>query len=130
MLEQRRTVVVDTYAFLRNKLTHLKTGMQALSEVVSLATTPTGSLRAKTPPTQPTQETALPTATPQQPEVSAPEPVSLQSKEPSLMSKLQAPNKQATVRFTVDMSVGRAPQIVDVGSKDGTQESRSECECC
>lgn len=31
------------------------------------------------------------------------------------MSKLQAPDKEATVRFTVDMSVGRAPQTVDVG---------------
>jgi len=53
-------------------------------------------------------EAALPTETPPQPAVSAPDPVPIQSKEPSLMSKLQAPNKEATVRFTVDMSVGRA----------------------
>ena len=65
------------------------------SEIVSSAPTPTASL---------TPEAALPIATPPQPEVSAPEPVSIQSKEPSLMSKLQAPDKEATVRFTVDMS--------------------------
>jgi hypothetical protein len=34
------------------------------------------------------------------------------------MSKLQAPDKEATVRFTVDMSVGKTLQIVDVGGKD------------
>jgi hypothetical protein len=39
----------------------------------------------------------LPNAKPPQPEASAPEPVSIQSKEPSLMSKLQAPYKEATV---------------------------------
>ena len=50
----------------------------------------------------------LPIATPSKPFVSAPDPVSIQSKEPSLMSKLQAPDKEATVRVAVDMSVGRA----------------------
>jgi hypothetical protein len=63
-------------------------------DVVSPAATPTASL---------TPETASPTIPPQ-PEVSAPDPVPIQSKEPSLMSKLQAPDKEATVRFTVDMS--------------------------
>ena len=63
-------------------------------QVVSPAATPTASL---------TPESSLP-ATPPQPEVSAPEAVPIQSKEPSLMSKLQAPDKEATVRFTVDMS--------------------------
>ncbi|MEG4590104.1 hypothetical protein QUA54_33550 [Microcoleus sp. MOSTC5] len=52
--------------------------MQAPPELVSLATTPTASLIAKTPPTQPGQEAALPTPTPPQPEASAPEPVSIQ----------------------------------------------------
>ncbi|MEG4067979.1 hypothetical protein QUA42_11575 [Microcoleus sp. Pol11C2] len=51
----------------------------------------------------------MPTATPPGPEALAPEPVSIQSKEPSLMSKLQAADKEATIRFTVDMSVGRVP---------------------
>jgi predicted DNA-binding protein len=49
-------------------------------------------------------EAALPVATPPQPEVSAPDPVPIQSKEPSPIGKLQAPDKEATVRFTVDMS--------------------------
>ena len=44
----------------------------------------------------------LPIATPPKPFVSAPEPVFIQSKEPSLMSKLQAPDKEAMVRLTVD----------------------------
>ncbi|MEG3933574.1 MULTISPECIES: hypothetical protein [unclassified Microcoleus] len=52
--------------------------MQAPPFVVSLATTPTASLIGETPPTQPTQETALPTATPPGPEALAPEPVSIQ----------------------------------------------------
>jgi hypothetical protein len=63
-------------------------------DVVSPAATPTASL---------TPETASPTIPPQ-PEVSAPDPVPIQSKEPSMMSKLQALDKKATVRFTVDMS--------------------------
>ncbi|MEG4009814.1 hypothetical protein QUA41_28075 [Microcoleus sp. Pol11C1] len=86
-------------------------------EIVSPAATPTAS--------PPPPEIVSPVATPPQPEVSAPETVSIQSKEPSLMSKLQAPDKEATsiqskepslmsklqapdkeatVRFTVDMS--------------------------
>jgi len=51
----------------------------------------------------------MPTAKPPQPLAFAPEPLHIQSKEPSLMSKLQTPDKEPTVRFTVDMSVGRAP---------------------
>ncbi|MEG4963822.1 MULTISPECIES: hypothetical protein [unclassified Microcoleus] len=101
--QRQRTVIVDTYALLSNKLTHLKTGVQA-SFVVSLATTPTASLRAKIPPTQPRHEAALPTATPPMPEVSAPDSIAIQSKEASVMSKLQVPHKEATVRFTVDMA--------------------------
>jgi len=79
-------------------------------DVVSSAPTPTASLTpetvlpASTVPTPITPETVLPTAKPPQPDASAPEPVRIQSKEPSLMSKLQAPDKEATVRFTVDMS--------------------------
>jgi hypothetical protein len=64
-------------------------------EIVSSVAKPTASV---------TPEAALPVATPPQPQVSAPDPVSIQSKEPSLMSKLQAPDKEPTVRFTVDMS--------------------------
>ncbi|MDP8936043.1 MAG: hypothetical protein M3N42_18395 [Cyanobacteriota bacterium] len=64
---------------------------------------------AETSPTPSTPFALLPVATPSPPEVSAAEPVPIQSKEPTLMSKQQAPNKEATVRFTVDMSVGRTP---------------------
>jgi len=80
-------------------------------DVVSPAATPTASLTPETafPATPPPPEAALPTATPPGPFASAPEPVSIQSKELSLMSKLQVPYKEATVRFTVDMSVGRTP---------------------
>ena len=93
----------------------------APEEVASLAPTPTASLKAETPPTT---EAALPVLTPSQPEASASEPVPAPSKESSLTHRLQAPDKEPTVRFTVDMSVGRAPQAVDAGSQDGAQESR------
>ncbi|WP_172189004.1 CopG family transcriptional regulator [Microcoleus asticus] len=77
---------------------------QTPPEVISPAPTPTASLtpEAASPATPP--RIALPTVISSQPAVSAPEPVSIQSKEPSLMTKLQAPDKEATVRFTVDMS--------------------------
>ena len=72
-------------------------------DVVSPA--PQASKEAEIPPTPIKAEAALlPVAKPSQPEASAPEPVRIQSKEPSLMSKLQAPNKEPMVRFTVDMS--------------------------
>jgi hypothetical protein len=73
-------------------------------EIVSLVATPTASLAPETalPATPPFA--SLPVATPPKPQVSALETVSIQSKEPSLISKLQAPDKEATVRFTVDMS--------------------------
>ncbi|MEG4455896.1 hypothetical protein [Microcoleus sp. N9_A1] len=74
------------------------------NEAASPPTPPDVVLPAPTPTASLTPEIALPVATPPQPEVSAPETVPIQSKEPSLMSKLQAPDKEATVRFTVDMS--------------------------
>ncbi|MEG4202866.1 hypothetical protein QUA20_02895 [Microcoleus sp. Pol7_A1] len=46
------------------------------------------------------------------------------------MSKLQAPDKEATVRFTVDMFVGRTPQIVGAGSYNWAQESGYSAGCC
>ncbi|MEG4520603.1 MULTISPECIES: hypothetical protein [unclassified Microcoleus] len=94
--------------------------MQAPTEVVSLGTTPTASLITETPPTP---FALLPVLTAPQPEASAAEPVPAPSKESSLTHRLQAPDKEATVRFTVDMSVGRARQAVDAGSQDGAQES-------
>ena len=96
--------------------------MQAPTEVVSLGTTPAASLIGETPPTQPTQETALPTATPPQPEAFAPDPVPIESKEPSLISKLQAPDKEATVRFTVDMSETLHRKLSMLAAKTGRKK--------
>ena len=60
-----------------------------------------------------------PMSVPETPAAAAP----VQSPKNSWTSKLQAPDKEVTVRFTVDMPVGRAPQAVGAGGKDGTQES-------
>ena len=82
-------------------------------ELVSPAATPTASLAP---------EAALPVATPPQPEVLAPEQVSIQSKEPSLMSKLQAPDKEATVRFTVDMSESLHRKLSMLAARTGRKK--------
>ena len=89
--------------------------------VISPAPTPTASLIT---------EAALPVATPPQPEASAPEPVSIQSKEPSLMSKLQAPDKEATVRFTVDMSETLHRKLSMLAARTGRKKVDSWCGCC
>ncbi|MEG4518910.1 hypothetical protein [Microcoleus sp. AT9b-C5] len=80
-------------------------------ELVSPAPTPTASL---------TPEAALP-ATPTQPTVSV-QPISIQSKEPSLMSKLQPPDKEATVRFTVDMSETLHRKLSMLAAKTGRKK--------
>jgi hypothetical protein len=92
-------------------------------EIVSAAPTPRASLtpEAALPATLP-PFVALPVATPPQPEVSASEPVSIQSKEPSLMSKLQAPDKEATVRFTVDMSESLHRKLSMLVAKTGRKK--------
>ena len=74
------------------------------------------------PATPPQPEAALLTATPPQPEVSAPHPVPTQSKEPSLMSKRQAPDKEATVRFTVDMSETLHRKLSMLAAKTGRKK--------
>lgn len=89
-------------------------------ELVSPAPTPTASLTPEAALPKPA-EVALP-ATPPQPAVSAPEPVSIQSKEPSLMSKLQAPDKEATVRFTVDMSETLHRKLSMLAAKTGRKK--------
>ena len=71
-------------------------------------------------------EAALPAPT-SPPEASAAESIPVQSKESSLTHRLQAPDKEATVRFTVDMYVGRAPPTVGAGGADWAQQSRSGC---
>src|SRR4028119_1951673 len=101
------------------------------TELASPAPIPTASLITQTPATPPTLFALLPTETPPQPTVSAQYPVTTQSKEPSLMSKLQAPDKEATVRFTVDMSESVHRKLSVLAACDGAQESRSaECGCC
>ena len=92
------------------------------SYVVSSAPTPTASLtpEAALPATPP--EIALPVATQPQPEALAPETVPIQSKEPSLMSKLQAPNKEATVRFTVDMSESLHRKLSMLAARTGRKK--------
>jgi hypothetical protein len=89
-------------------------------DVVSPA--PQASQEAEIPPTPITPFALLPIATPPQPAVSAPEPVPIQSKEPSLMSKLQAPGKEATVRFTVDMSETLHRKLSMLAAKTGRKK--------
>ena len=84
--------------------------------------TPPASQEAEIPPTPLTPSVLLPTAKPPQPAVSVPEPVSIQSKEPSLMSKLQAPDKEATVRFTVDMSETLHRKLSVLAAKTGRKK--------
>ncbi|MEG4281084.1 hypothetical protein QUA62_27015 [Microcoleus sp. MON1_C1] len=92
-------------------------------ELVSSAPTPTASLTPEAAlPATPPPEIALPVATPPKPEASAPQPVSIQSKEPSLMSKLQAPDKEATVRFTVDMSETLHRKLSMLATKTGRKK--------
>ena len=88
------------------------------------------STASLTSETLPAAEAALPSPIPPIPEAPVPEPIPFQSKESSLTHRLQAPDKEATVRFTVDMSVGRTPQAVAAGSKDGRKKVDSWCGCC
>jgi hypothetical protein len=92
-------------------------------ELVSPAPTPAASLTPEVAlPATPPPEAALPMAKPPQPPVSAPEPVRIQSKEPSLVSKLQAPDKEATVRFTVDMSESLHRKLSMLAARTGRKK--------
>jgi hypothetical protein len=64
----------------------------------------------------------LPTAKPPQPEASAPEPVFIQSKEPSLMSKLQAPHKEASEQSLLPLNLGKRSQLARTAL-------HSSCQC-
>ena len=83
------------------------------------APTPAASLITETAPTP---ESALPALTPAQPEASAAEPIPAPSKESSLMSKLQSPDKEATVRFTVDMSETLHRKLSMLAAKTGRKK--------
>ncbi len=88
-------------------------------ETASPPPTPTASLITEIPPTP---EAAFPVLTPAQPEASAPEPIPAPSKESSLMSKLQAPDKEATVRFTVDMSESLHRKLSMLAARTGRKK--------
>jgi hypothetical protein len=91
--------------------------------VVSSAPTPTASLTSETAlPATPPPFALLPVATPPPPEASAPNPIPIQSKEPSLMSKLQAPDKEATVRFSVDISETLPRKLSMLAAKTGRKK--------
>jgi hypothetical protein len=92
--------------------------------IVSPAPNPTASLILETalPALAPPPEAALPVATLAQPEAVAPETVPIQSKGPSLMSKLQAPDKEPTVRFTVDMSESLHRKLSMLAAKTGRKK--------
>jgi hypothetical protein len=85
------------------------------TELLSPAPIPTASLITETPP---------------QPEPSAPHPVLTQSKEPSLMSKLQAPDKEATVTFSVDMSESLHRKLSMLAAKTERKKVDRLCGCC
>ena len=80
--------------------------------------------------TPPTPEAALPIATLPQPEASPPEPVSAPSKESNLTHRLQAPNKEATVKFTVDMSEFVYRKLSMLAAKTGREKVDRLWGCC
>ena len=65
---------------------------------------PPAATASLTPETPPAPFALLPAPTASEPEAPAPEFIAVQSKEGSLTHRLLAPDKEATVRFTVDMS--------------------------
>jgi type IV secretory pathway VirB10-like protein len=78
--------------------TTIVAGWKSLSSAI-------GKLPATTASQTPeTVEAALPAQTAPEFEAPAAEPIPVQSKESSLTHRFQAPDKEATVRFTVDMS--------------------------
>lgn len=107
------------------------------SEVVSPAPapapTPTASLIPETLPTPLTPLTPfalLSAPTAPQPFASAPEPVPVQSKDTSLAHRLRATDKEATVRFTVDMSESLNRKLSMLATKTGRKKVDRLCGCC
>ena len=85
-------------------------------EVVSPVLTPTAS---QTPEKV---EAVLPALTAPESEAPAAEPIPVQSKESSLTHRLQAPDKEATVRFTVDMSETLHRKLSMLAAKTGRKK--------
>ena len=88
-------------------------------EAASPAPTPTASLKPETPPTP---EAALPVPTIQKPELPTGEIIPVQSKETSLTHRLQAPDKEPTVRFTVDMSESLHRKLSMLAARTGRKK--------
>jgi hypothetical protein len=84
----------------------------AQPEVRSSATTPTALLTPET----------LPTPTVSEPESLAAESIPVQLKENSLTHRLQAPDKEATVRFTVDMSESLHRKLSMLAARTGRKK--------
>ena len=82
------------------------TSVTTAAEVVSPPTTP-----PTTPPTPKAAEAA-----------EAAEAIHISAKENSLMSKLQAPDKEATVRFTVDMSESLHRKLSMLAARTGRKK--------
>jgi hypothetical protein len=97
----------------------------AQPEVVSPATTPTASLTPETPPVAlrpPIPFALLPAPTAPEPESLAAESIPIQSKQSSLTHRLQAPDKEATVRFTVDMSESLHRKLSMLAARTGRKK--------
>ena len=69
-----------------------------------------------------TLEAALPAPTASSPESPAAASISVQSKKTSLIHRLQAPDKEATVRFTVDMSESLHRKLSMLAAKTGRKK--------
>jgi hypothetical protein len=67
-------------------------------------------------------EVVSPTATPSEPDAPVAESIPVQSKESSLTHRLQAPDKEATVRFTVDMSESLHRKLSMLAAKTGRKK--------
>ena len=93
--------------------------------VVSPSPAPTASQTPEPLPTLLTTnipEAALPAPTPPEPESPIGAAIPVQSKESSLMSKLQAPDKEATIRFTVDMSESLHRKLSMLAARTGRKK--------
>lgn len=64
----------------------------------------------------------MPVLTPPQPEASPVEPATAPSKESTLTSKLQAPDKEPTVRFTVDVSESLHRKLSVLAARTGRKK--------
>ena len=67
-------------------------------------------------------EAALPAPTAPESEAPAAESIPVQSKESSLTHRLQAPDKEATVRFTVDMSESLHRKLSMLAARTGRKK--------